>query len=82
VTIVNEVVLNQVLVGIRDDDELTRDVIARVQREGTTWLGATTFQGKVRMRVSVSGWHTTTADIDRSADAILRCLDEALAARP
>jgi hypothetical protein len=29
------------------------------------------------MRVSVSSWKTTEADIDRSADAILRCLREA-----
>lgn len=81
VTVVNEVVLNQVLVGVEDDDELTRDVIARVQHEGTTWLGATTFKGRLRMRVSVSGWHTSAGDIDRSADAILRCLDDALVAR-
>ncbi|MEZ4597594.1 MAG: aspartate aminotransferase family protein [Chloroflexota bacterium] len=67
--------------GVREDDDLTRDAIARIQREGTTWLGATTFKGRARMRVSVSGWHTTAADIDRSADAILRCVDEALAGR-
>jgi hypothetical protein len=28
------------------------------------------------VRISVSGWQTTAADIDRSADAILACLDE------
>jgi glutamate/tyrosine decarboxylase-like PLP-dependent enzyme len=81
VRVINEVVLNQVLVGVDDDDQLTRDVVARVQREGTTWLGATTFRGRARMRVSVSGWHTTPEDVDRSADAILRCVDETLAAR-
>jgi glutamate/tyrosine decarboxylase-like PLP-dependent enzyme len=81
VQVINEVVLNQVLVGFEGDDDLVRDVVARVQREGTTWLGATTFQGRVRMRVSVSGWSTTEDDIDRSADAILRCFEEARTAR-
>ena len=80
VEVVNEVVLNQVLVGF-DDDELARDVVARVQHEGTTWLSATTFHGRARMRLSVSGWYTSEEDIDRSADAILRCLEDARAAR-
>ncbi|MFL5674093.1 MAG: pyridoxal phosphate-dependent decarboxylase family protein [Chloroflexota bacterium] len=75
VTILNEVVLNQVLVGFRDD-QLTRDVIAAVQRDGTCWLGGTTWAGRAAMRISVSGWQTTEDDVDRSADAILRCLSE------
>ncbi|HEX6868234.1 MAG TPA: aminotransferase class V-fold PLP-dependent enzyme [Candidatus Limnocylindrales bacterium] len=73
VTILNEVVLNQVLVGF-DGDELTRAVIDAVQRDGTCWLGGTTWAGRAAMRISVSGWQTTEDDIDRSADAILRCL--------
>jgi glutamate/tyrosine decarboxylase-like PLP-dependent enzyme len=73
VTILNEVVLNQVLVGF-DGDELTRVVIDAVQREGICWLGGTTWAGRAAMRISVSGWQTTEDDIDRSADAILRCL--------
>ncbi len=73
VTILNEVVLNQVLVGFESDD-LTRAVIDAVQRDGTCWLGGTTWAGRAAMRFSVSGWQTTPDDIDRSADAILRCL--------
>jgi glutamate/tyrosine decarboxylase-like PLP-dependent enzyme len=75
VTILNEVVLNQVLVGF-ETDELTQAVIGAVQRDGTCWLGGTTWKGRAAMRVSVSGWQTTEDDIDRSADAILRCLSE------
>jgi glutamate/tyrosine decarboxylase-like PLP-dependent enzyme len=81
VRIANEVVLNQVLVTFDGDADLVKDVVARVQREGTTWLGASAFHGRPGIRVSVSGWTTTDEDIDRSADAILRCLDEARAAR-
>jgi glutamate/tyrosine decarboxylase-like PLP-dependent enzyme len=78
VRVLNEVVLNQVLirfepVGGVDADAFTRDVITRVQADGTCWLGGTQWRGQAAMRVSVSGWNTTEADIDRSANAILRC---------
>jgi glutamate/tyrosine decarboxylase-like PLP-dependent enzyme len=72
VEILNEVVLNQVLVRFGDSDETTREVIARVQHEGTCWLGGTTWQGKAAMRISVSNWSTTEDDIVRSARAIVR----------
>ncbi|CAN5600507.1 aminotransferase class V-fold PLP-dependent enzyme [soil metagenome] len=74
VRILNDVVLNQVLVRFGDDDALTRDVIARVQAEGTAWMGGTVWQGRAAMRISVSNWSTTETDIDRTADAIIRAL--------
>ncbi len=83
VTILNDVVLNQVLVrfappGRRDADAatmdaFTRNVIAAVQRDGTCWLGGTTWHGMAAMRISVSNWATTEADIDLSVAAIRRC---------
>ena len=85
VTILNEVVLNQVLVRFavpgddpdgRRGDTRTRDVIADVQRDGTCWLGGSVWRGRAAMRVSVSGWQTTEDDIDRSAAVILACLDK------
>jgi glutamate/tyrosine decarboxylase-like PLP-dependent enzyme len=69
--VANDVVLNQVLVGFGADDRTDR-VIDRVQREGTCWLGGTTWGGRRLMRVSVSSWSTTEADVDRSVAAILR----------
>lgn len=69
--IVNDVVLNQVLVGFGDDARTDR-VIEAVQREGTCWLGGTTWRGRRLMRVSVSNYSTTEADVDRSVAAILR----------
>ena len=63
--------LNQVLVRFGDDDDATDAVIARVQDEGTCWLGGTRWHGVAAMRISVSGWQTTEADADRSAEAIL-----------
>ena len=71
VAILNDVVLNQVLVRFGDDDDATDAVIARVQDDGTCWLGGTRWQDVAAMRISVSGWQTTEADADRSAEAIL-----------
>ena len=69
--ILNDVVLNQVMVSFGTPDR-TRRVIAAVQRDGTCWAGATVWQGKTAMRISVSGHATTEADIDASIDAIVR----------
>ena len=81
VTVVNEVVLNQVLVRFEPPgaaagdpeagDRWTREVIARVQRDGTCWLSGTTWRGRALMRISVCNWSTTARDVDRSAAAIL-----------
>jgi glutamate/tyrosine decarboxylase-like PLP-dependent enzyme len=73
VTIANDVVLNQVLVGF-GDDEHTDAVIEGIQREGTCWMGGTTWHGRRLMRISVSNWTTTDGDVDRSVDAIRRVL--------
>jgi glutamate/tyrosine decarboxylase-like PLP-dependent enzyme len=70
-SILNDVVLNQVLVSF-GDAAATRRVISELQKEGTCWCGGTEWQGHTAMRISVSGWATTELDIDQSADAILR----------
>ncbi|HET7710865.1 MAG TPA: aminotransferase class V-fold PLP-dependent enzyme [Thermoanaerobaculia bacterium] len=74
VRILNDVQLNQVLVRFGDDDELTRAVIGRVQRDGTCWLAGTTWHGMAAMRISFSNWMTSESDVERSADAILRSI--------
>ncbi|HUV18355.1 MAG TPA: pyridoxal-dependent decarboxylase [Ilumatobacteraceae bacterium] len=72
VEVANEVVLNQVLVRFGDDDAVTDRVVAEAQRDGTCWMGGTTWRGHRYMRLSVSNWQTTEADIDRSILAIAR----------
>lgn len=69
VTVVNDVVLNQVLVSFGDDSQTDR-VVERVQQSGECWMGATTWHGQRLMRISVSNWITTEADVDRSVAAI------------
>ena len=46
-------------------------MIAAVQRDGC-WCGGTVWQGRTAMRISVCSWATTTADVERSLDAIAR----------
>ena len=70
-TILNDVVLNQVLVSF-GDDEKTQQIIREVQNEGTCWCGGTQWHGRAAMRISVSNWSTTEEDVDRSAEAIVR----------
>jgi glutamate/tyrosine decarboxylase-like PLP-dependent enzyme len=72
VEVLNEVVLNQVLVRFGDDAH-TREVVRRVQQDGTCWMSGTTWQGREAMRISVSNWSTDEDDVDRSVAAILRC---------
>ena len=67
----NEVTLNQVLVRFTGaEGDRTAAVAAAVQREGTCWAGTTTWHGAPALRISVSGWSTTQADVDRSLEAI------------
>ncbi len=54
-----------------EGDSFTRAVIARVQDEGTCWLGPTVWRDLAAMRISVSNWSTTEADADRSVQAII-----------
>ena len=69
--VLNEVVLNQVVVTF-GDAERTRRVVAAVQEDGTCWCGATVWKGRTAMRISVSGWATTDADVEKSLTAIVR----------
>ncbi len=76
VEILNDVVLDQILARFHptdggDADAFTRQVVARVQADGTCWLSGTTWHGMAAMRISIVNWSTTEDDIDRSLAAIL-----------
>ena len=70
--LLNEVVINQVLVAVSGDDDgaVTMTAIERIQRDGTCWLGGTTWAGRPAIRVSISNWRTSEEDIRRSAAVI------------
>lgn len=69
--VLNDVVINQVLVSFGNAERTLRTV-ARLQSEGTCWCGSTVWQGHTAMRISVSSWATTEADVDLSLQAMLK----------
>jgi glutamate/tyrosine decarboxylase-like PLP-dependent enzyme len=71
--LLNEVVLNQVLFRF-ENDGATNAVLARVQEGGEAWMGGTMWDSRAAIRVSVSGWRTTEADIDRTVAAFASAL--------
>ena len=88
VTVLNEVVLNQVLVrfGVADgdaqaSDALTRAVVEEVQAEGTIWLSGTTWHEVAAIRISVSNWATGPDEAEIAVAAILRAAERARARR-
>jgi glutamate/tyrosine decarboxylase-like PLP-dependent enzyme len=73
--------LNQVLVRFADpagngdaarDDAHTREVVRRVQTEGTCFMSDTVWHGFAAMRISVSNWSTDESDVTRSVASIAR----------
>jgi glutamate/tyrosine decarboxylase-like PLP-dependent enzyme len=68
--VLNDVVLNQVLVRAATDDQ-TLALVTSVQQDGTCLCGPTIWQYQPAMRISISGWATTSDDISKSADAII-----------
>ena len=69
--VLNEVVLNQVLFRFGDDDATSR-TLAAVQTSGEAWMSGTEWDGHTAIRLSVSSWRTTEADIDRTVAAFRR----------
>ena len=71
-TVLNNVVLSQVILQLPGGDDANRAAMAAVQREGTCWVGGTTWHGQYVLRVPICNWATSDDDVDRSADAITR----------
>jgi glutamate/tyrosine decarboxylase-like PLP-dependent enzyme len=70
-SVLNDVVLNQVLVSLGEPDETMR-IVRELQTDGTMFAGPTVWQGHTAMRISVSNFATTEEDIDRSIEAVMR----------
>ena len=71
----NDVVYTQVCVAFADDAE-TREVARRLLGEGTAWMTPSVWRGRAVLRISVSNWRTSPADVDRTLDAVRRVLAE------
>jgi glutamate/tyrosine decarboxylase-like PLP-dependent enzyme len=77
--VLNEVVINQVLVSF-GSPEVTQKIIRTIQEDGTCWCGGTVWRGRSAMRLSVSSWATTEADVDLCLETIIRIARECHAA--
>ena len=73
-TVLNDVVLNQVLVRMVDGPT-TEALLAAVQADGRVWCGPTRWDGQTAMRISVSSWRTDASTAALAADIILECAD-------
>ncbi|WP_424982739.1 pyridoxal phosphate-dependent decarboxylase family protein [Maritalea sp. S77] len=78
VTVLNRVVLNQVLCTLGDAAK-NEALLKRVTEEGDVWFGPSKWQGESVFRLSVSSWRTTDADIERAVEVIGRGIDNASA---
>jgi len=51
-------------------------VIAAINASGEAFFGGTTWRGRRAMRVSVSGWQTTDADVARVVNSVAQAIQE------
>jgi glutamate/tyrosine decarboxylase-like PLP-dependent enzyme len=75
-TVQNDVVFSQVSVSFGSDDR-TKEVTARLMADGTAWMTGSRWHDKAVLRISVSNWSTTDADVARSLDALRRAAGSA-----
>ena len=69
-TVLNDVVLNQVVVDFGDAARTERRHRRGPARREPAGAGRPSGAGRAAMRVSVSGWNTTEQDIDQSIAAV------------
>ena len=69
--VLNDVDFTQVCATFGDDDR-TRAVVAAMLADGTAWTTGSRWRGRAVLRVSVSNWSTTAADVDATLDALRR----------
>lgn len=69
--VLNDVVFTQVCAAF-GDDEATRGVVEAMLADGTAWTTGSRWRGRAVLRMSVSNWSTTAADVEASLDALRR----------
>jgi len=73
--VLNDVVLNQVLVSF-GSNAITKRIINQVQESGICWMGSTKWHGYTAMRISVSSWMTSSDDVQKSLNTIIKIASE------
>jgi len=67
--VLNDVVFTQVCASFGSDDE-TRAVVQGMLADGTAWMTGSRWHDRAVLRVSVSNWSTSEADVARSLTAL------------
>ncbi|SKB10092.1 pyridoxal phosphate-dependent decarboxylase family protein [Aeromicrobium choanae] len=67
--VLNDVVFTQVCAAFGDDDR-TRDVVRLMLEDGTAWTTGSVWHDRAVLRISVSNWSTTDADVERTLGAL------------
>jgi len=83
--VLNQVVFYQVLCRIEpkvnvDVDAFNASIASRLQQDGICWIGATQWRGQAALRISVSNWATTRADVQQSIECLANSIEKELAA--
>jgi glutamate/tyrosine decarboxylase-like PLP-dependent enzyme len=61
----------------QDHDAFTDRIIAEILKSGEAFFTGTTWRGRRAMRVSVSNWQTSSADVERVCQCVSKVLDKA-----
>jgi glutamate/tyrosine decarboxylase-like PLP-dependent enzyme len=69
--VLNDVDFTQVCAAFGDDSR-TRGVVEAMLADGTAWTTGSRWRGRAVLRVSVSNWSTTPADVQATLDALRR----------
>ena len=69
--VLNDVVFTQVSAAFPTDEQ-TQDVITRLMADGTAWVTGSRWREHAVLRVSVSNWSTTEADVAVTLDSLRR----------
>ena len=67
--VLNDVVFTQVCATFGDDVR-TLDVVRRMLEDGTAWTSGSVWRERAVLRISVSNWSTTDADVERTLAAL------------
>ena len=69
-TIMNDVVINQIVFSLNDDDERLDRIFKHVNSSGKAWFGSTQWRGRTVYRMSIISHETTKGDLNIALDAI------------
>lgn len=70
ITVLNRVVLNQVLARCEIDQQ-TLSLVAEAQASGEVWFGSTLWHGRPAFRLSFSSWRTRQVDVETVCNLLL-----------